>query len=269
MGKQSSAVDGDGWTWLFRGKNPVEKRIENPFHKAVEKQASSFYITNFPNHIEARDLWKICAPFGRIVDSYIVKKPSKVGKRFGFVRFLGITNEEQFAKSLANIWIGNHHVFVAVARFQRTKAVNHGPAYKPVLPPRSNGYPSRNEPTPNNIRNNQEVNPSRSFASIVNGTTSSHPVAKKVIELSDLELCFSILTPCVPDYEVIPRKCHSAAPFLGCDIFPPKSFRGDAKVLCKCFCNRWVDMVYLILEILFISFRGGTAYLFLGIWRIT
>ncbi|GJS45072.1 RNA-directed DNA polymerase, eukaryota, reverse transcriptase zinc-binding domain protein [Tanacetum coccineum] len=54
--------------------------------------------------------------------------------------------------------------------------------------------PSCNEPTPNNDRNSQRANPSRSFASIVNGVISSkdtsniHLVAKKVIELSDLEL---------------------------------------------------------------------------------
>ncbi|GJY16969.1 RNA-directed DNA polymerase, eukaryota [Tanacetum coccineum] len=160
----------------------------------VEKQASSFYITNFPYHIEAQDLWKICAPFVHIVDCYTAKKPSKVGKCFGFVRVLGIKNEVELVKSLANIWIGNHHVFVAVARYQRTKSVNQGSKVEPVLPPRSNGVPSCNEPTPNNDRNSQRANPSRSFASIVNGVISSkdtsniHPVAKKVIELSDLEL---------------------------------------------------------------------------------
>lgn len=78
MGKRSTAVDRDGWTWVFRdNKNPIEKRIDNPYNKEADKNASSFYITNFPDSIDARDLWKICAPYGRIVDAYIARKLSK------------------------------------------------------------------------------------------------------------------------------------------------------------------------------------------------
>nr|GFB01428.1 cytochrome P450 [Tanacetum cinerariifolium] len=38
---------------------------------------------------------------------------------FGLVRFLGVKNEEQLARSLANIWIGSYHLFAFVARFNR------------------------------------------------------------------------------------------------------------------------------------------------------
>nr|GEX88410.1 RNA-directed DNA polymerase, eukaryota, reverse transcriptase zinc-binding domain protein [Tanacetum cinerariifolium] len=53
------------------------------------------------------------------MDAYISLKLSKNGKRFGFVRFLGIFNAEEFVKRLANIWIENFHLFAAVARFKR------------------------------------------------------------------------------------------------------------------------------------------------------
>ncbi|GKC54612.1 RNA-directed DNA polymerase, eukaryota, reverse transcriptase zinc-binding domain protein [Tanacetum coccineum] len=78
-----------------------------------------FYITNFPDYVDAKRLWKECQPYGRIVDVFIANKRSKLRKRFGFVRFLGVKNEEEFARSLASIWIGSYHLFASVARFKR------------------------------------------------------------------------------------------------------------------------------------------------------
>nr|GEV88908.1 S-locus glycoprotein domain-containing protein [Tanacetum cinerariifolium] len=40
-------------------------------------------------------------PFGRIMDAFIANKRSKIGKRFDFVRFLGIRDEEAFVRSLS------------------------------------------------------------------------------------------------------------------------------------------------------------------------
>ncbi|PWA43216.1 hypothetical protein CTI12_AA447450 [Artemisia annua] len=76
----------------------------------VERIATSFYVTNFPISLDAKNLWKEFQPFGRIVDAFIANKRSKQGKRFGVIRFLGVHNEEVFAKSLSNIWIGSYHM---------------------------------------------------------------------------------------------------------------------------------------------------------------
>nr|GEV55083.1 DUF4219 domain-containing protein/UBN2 domain-containing protein [Tanacetum cinerariifolium] len=48
---------------------------------------------------------EVCEPYGRIVDAYIATKSSKIGKRFAFVRFMGIVNTKEFVKHLANKWI--------------------------------------------------------------------------------------------------------------------------------------------------------------------
>ncbi|GJU91788.1 RNA-directed DNA polymerase, eukaryota, reverse transcriptase zinc-binding domain protein [Tanacetum coccineum] len=93
--------------------------IKNPFHKEVEKIATSFYVTNFPDYVDAKRLSKECESYGRIVDTFIANKKSRVWKRFGFVRFIGVKNEEELANSLAAIWIGSYHLFAAVARFKR------------------------------------------------------------------------------------------------------------------------------------------------------
>ncbi|GJX94343.1 RNA-directed DNA polymerase, eukaryota, reverse transcriptase zinc-binding domain protein [Tanacetum coccineum] len=110
----------NGSTCVFRkNKNHQSKPIDNPFVKDVEKIATSFYVTNFPNSLDAKNLWKEFQPFGRIADAFIANKRSKQGKRFGFVKFWGVHNEVDFEKSLSNVWIGSYHVFVSVAKFQR------------------------------------------------------------------------------------------------------------------------------------------------------
>ncbi|GKF87165.1 RNA-directed DNA polymerase, eukaryota, reverse transcriptase zinc-binding domain protein [Tanacetum coccineum] len=104
----------DGWTWVFgKNKKSQSKSIDNPFVKDVKKIATSFFVTNFPESMDAKSLWKEFQPFGRIMDAFIANKRSKIGKRFGFVRFLGIRDGEDFVRTLSNVWIGSYHVYVS------------------------------------------------------------------------------------------------------------------------------------------------------------
>nr|GFC43525.1 hypothetical protein [Tanacetum cinerariifolium] len=50
---------------------------------------------------------------------FIANKRSKRGKRFGYIRLLGIKDANKFVKTLSNIWMGNFHLYVAVSIFQR------------------------------------------------------------------------------------------------------------------------------------------------------
>ncbi|PWA53963.1 hypothetical protein CTI12_AA442730 [Artemisia annua] len=121
----------DGWTWVFRKNNSQHtKPINNPFAKDMERIATSYFVTNFPESLDAKGLWKQFQPFGRIVDAFIANKRSKNGKRFGFIRFLGIRNEGEFAKVLSNIWMGSYHVYVSIARFQRQSKYNNNAVKK-------------------------------------------------------------------------------------------------------------------------------------------
>ncbi|GJZ07008.1 RNA-directed DNA polymerase, eukaryota, reverse transcriptase zinc-binding domain protein [Tanacetum coccineum] len=66
------------WTWVFRKNNKQHsKPIDDPFVKDVDKFATSFYISNFPNSLDTKNLWKEFQPFGRIVDAFITNKQSK------------------------------------------------------------------------------------------------------------------------------------------------------------------------------------------------
>ncbi|GJT45806.1 putative RNA-directed DNA polymerase, eukaryota, reverse transcriptase zinc-binding domain protein [Tanacetum coccineum] len=85
-------------------------------------------------------------PYGRLVDAFIANKRSKRGKRFGFIRFLGIKDAHEFVKTLSNIWIGNFHLYVAVPIFQRGNSF----AYQPVHRPPIKDTNPKTEPNPKN-----------------------------------------------------------------------------------------------------------------------
>nr|GFB12091.1 RNA-directed DNA polymerase, eukaryota, reverse transcriptase zinc-binding domain protein [Tanacetum cinerariifolium] len=101
--------------------------------------------------------------FGRIVDAFIANKRSKQGKRFEFVRFLGIHNEEVFAKSLSNVWIESYHVFVSVAKFQRNPIKPHASTQQ--LSKASHDLPTFNT---NNLP------PKRSYASVIHAESRNN-----------------------------------------------------------------------------------------------
>nr|GEX08396.1 RNA-directed DNA polymerase, eukaryota [Tanacetum cinerariifolium] len=78
----STIQDTNGRCWKFRNnKQDSSIPIRNQFHKEVEKIASSFYITNFPDYVDAKRLWVECQSYGRIVDAFIENKRSKAWKR--------------------------------------------------------------------------------------------------------------------------------------------------------------------------------------------
>ncbi|GJZ17316.1 RNA-directed DNA polymerase, eukaryota [Tanacetum coccineum] len=94
----------------------------------VSKISTSIYVTNFPNQVNAKDLWNACKQYGNVVDSFIPNRRSKSGKRFGFVRFIKIFDVERLVNNLCTVWIGRHKIHANVARFQRMP-VNKGSIY--------------------------------------------------------------------------------------------------------------------------------------------
>ncbi|GJZ98269.1 RNA-directed DNA polymerase, eukaryota, reverse transcriptase zinc-binding domain protein [Tanacetum coccineum] len=97
MGKQFVNTDQNGWTWITRNKK--SKPIGNPYHKDLENIATSFYVTNMPPALTSKGLWNVCASHGRLVDAFIANKLSKGGKRFGFIKFLGVKDANSINES--------------------------------------------------------------------------------------------------------------------------------------------------------------------------
>ncbi|GJY54621.1 RNA-directed DNA polymerase, eukaryota, reverse transcriptase zinc-binding domain protein [Tanacetum coccineum] len=169
MVKPKNITDSSGWTWIFHNYKKLWKKIDYPFHKEMKKPVTSFYVSNIPNSVDAKGLRKICASHGRLVDTFIANKLSKGGKRFSFIRFLGIKDETEFVKSLLTIWIGSYHLYILVARSQRISAngsqFNHNITTKDKNPkPNPSSYPN-NIP----LKNKDKFLDLPSFASITNG----------------------------------------------------------------------------------------------------
>ncbi|GJS47553.1 RNA-directed DNA polymerase, eukaryota [Tanacetum coccineum] len=180
----STIQDTNGWHWKFKvNKKESIIPIRNPFQNEVEKIASFFYITNFPNYVDAKRLWLECESYGRIVDAFIPNKRSKAGKRFGFIRFIGVKNEERLASSLASIWIGSYHLFALVARFNRQEK-------KDVLLKKA--VEKSNNVHPTQMEQEGSTEHKKSYASTLHGNGESkvdrQEPKKKQLTLSDQEL---------------------------------------------------------------------------------
>ncbi|PWA84440.1 hypothetical protein CTI12_AA158310 [Artemisia annua] len=85
----------------------------------TQKISHSIYVTNFPDSVSSRDLWRECNAYGTVVDVFIPSKKSITGKRFAFVRFIKVFNLERLIKNLCTIWIGRHHLFANQVRYER------------------------------------------------------------------------------------------------------------------------------------------------------
>ncbi|GJT36191.1 RNA-directed DNA polymerase, eukaryota, reverse transcriptase zinc-binding domain protein [Tanacetum coccineum] len=71
MGKSTKTIDSNGWTWIFRNNNTTpSKPIGNLLYREVDKVATSFYVTNFPDSIDSKGLWNACTPYGRLIGSF-------------------------------------------------------------------------------------------------------------------------------------------------------------------------------------------------------
>nr|GEZ64918.1 RNA-directed DNA polymerase, eukaryota, reverse transcriptase zinc-binding domain protein [Tanacetum cinerariifolium] len=86
----------------------------------VSKISTSIFVTNFPESFSAKDLFHACSKYGHVIDSFIPLKRSIEGKRFGFVKFINVSNVEILGGNLCTIWIGRCKLQANIARFDRT-----------------------------------------------------------------------------------------------------------------------------------------------------
>nr|GFA43414.1 RNA-directed DNA polymerase, eukaryota, reverse transcriptase zinc-binding domain protein [Tanacetum cinerariifolium] len=165
MGKPSNITDYNEWTWIFRNsKDSTAKPIGNPFYKDLEKVASLYYVTNFPDSIDSRGLWNVCAPYGRVKD------------------------EPAFVGSLLNIWIGSYRLYVIVARFQRPNST--GSKLNRNPPDVQNEPMGIVKPNPNYLKSNNNAIPARkpSCVSIVHGNSNSNDETSSSAKIRSISL---------------------------------------------------------------------------------
>ncbi|KAL4570590.1 hypothetical protein LXL04_026247 [Taraxacum kok-saghyz] len=87
------------WTYVRRKKHAGGRNLEsrdqldrdhrfNGVQDDVARVAVSFLVTNLPKTLQRGELWKRCAKIGSVVDVFISPNLSKMGRRYGFVRFI-------------------------------------------------------------------------------------------------------------------------------------------------------------------------------------
>ncbi|GJY86913.1 RNA-directed DNA polymerase, eukaryota [Tanacetum coccineum] len=100
----------------------MDSHNRNTFYSKEDQTqqiSKSVFITNFPDHTRAKDLWELCNAYGSVVDVYIPFKKSKAGKRFAFIRFIKVNNFERLIQNLCTIWIGSFRLHANLVRFQK------------------------------------------------------------------------------------------------------------------------------------------------------
>jgi hypothetical protein len=104
-----------------KGGSPrVEGGRKNGFFHHLDKVTTSYFITNFPPDATSEDLWKLFLKFGRVAEVYIPKKLDKRGRRFGFVKFKEVREEDVLGEMLRDVWMGSFKLWVNRSRFGRS-----------------------------------------------------------------------------------------------------------------------------------------------------
>ncbi|KAL4582658.1 hypothetical protein LXL04_007216 [Taraxacum kok-saghyz] len=96
-----------------RTRNVEGSRRDRFPRNAVSNISISIYITNFPMYMGVTELRLACEKHGRVLDVFISKKLSKLGKRFGFVRFPKDIDAPALVKDLCSIWMGSFKLFAS------------------------------------------------------------------------------------------------------------------------------------------------------------
>ncbi|GJZ95198.1 RNA-directed DNA polymerase, eukaryota [Tanacetum coccineum] len=104
----------DDWHVVSRKKHGYRS-----YEDVMAKISISIYVSNLPETFSAKDLFHACNKYGHVVDSFIPLKRSKEGKRFGFVKFINVSNVERLVGNLCTVWVGRYKLQANKARFGR------------------------------------------------------------------------------------------------------------------------------------------------------
>ncbi|CAI9276768.1 unnamed protein product [Lactuca saligna] len=61
----------------------------------------------------------MCDRIGKVVDVFTSNKISQLGKRFGFIRFVDVSDSELMIRNLREIWFGYYKLFASSPRFSK------------------------------------------------------------------------------------------------------------------------------------------------------
>ncbi|XP_058783455.1 uncharacterized protein LOC131658143 [Vicia villosa] len=127
-----------GWTEVGgRRKNGVKpgswKKNGGSWKKTGEargdegdRKTSTFFVTEFADCWEARDLYHEFKDLGDIDEVYIPNKRTLRGKRYGFVRFFNVADEKMLETKLDNLFLDGKKIFANIPKFGRGSLARRG-----------------------------------------------------------------------------------------------------------------------------------------------
>nr|GEV46091.1 RNA-directed DNA polymerase, eukaryota, reverse transcriptase zinc-binding domain protein [Tanacetum cinerariifolium]GEX27421.1 RNA-directed DNA polymerase, eukaryota, reverse transcriptase zinc-binding domain protein [Tanacetum cinerariifolium] len=100
------------------------KRLSEAIHKLLttykgRQQGLGGDVMKGHHQTTMKELWRLCKQYENVIDVFILNRRSKLGKRFGFVRFIKILDVVRLVNNLSTIWIGKFKLHVNIARFNR------------------------------------------------------------------------------------------------------------------------------------------------------
>lgn len=89
----------------------------------------TYFFTLFPDDHGATEMLRIFSMYGDATEVVIPAKRDKLGRRFGFVRFMEVRDVKLFATKLDNIIIGATKIHANIPRFTRDEYIRRADQY--------------------------------------------------------------------------------------------------------------------------------------------
>ncbi|KAL4585619.1 hypothetical protein LXL04_010242 [Taraxacum kok-saghyz] len=114
------------WREVRRRKTGVKN-----FHGNGDSgSTTSFFVSGLPGDATKVEIWKLCSPFGNLVDVYIAGRKDASGEFFGFVRFKNLVNPGETEKNLGNADCKGRKLKINISKHPRP--VPAAPARAPI-----------------------------------------------------------------------------------------------------------------------------------------
>ncbi|KAM0000850.1 putative RNA recognition motif domain, nucleotide-binding alpha-beta plait domain superfamily [Helianthus debilis subsp. tardiflorus] len=119
MNGQTEREDDRPWHQAT-GKRKKKKQHQNYTKQHFEfENATTFFVSNFPNFCTRGEIWNELRVFGDIKDVFIPKKLDKGGNRFAFVRYENVDNSVKMMEVLNKVRLKGAKLAVDMAKFRR------------------------------------------------------------------------------------------------------------------------------------------------------
>lgn len=100
-------------------QNGQPRRSRGNWRKRAD--ISTFYFTRFLDDVTENNLWVQFKRWGDVREIFISKQQNRAGKRFGFVRFRGVSDVRALERQLDNLIIGGLKLYVNTPRYERRR----------------------------------------------------------------------------------------------------------------------------------------------------